>query len=127
MESTIKQFQSDLVSALSRELEIAKRISSGERSNKLVEGRLKKSTGKAFIYEFEELVGFPPEEGVQISFTVKERSTNGRFLGEVNSKFLFEVDENFGDKIEEANVVSDPLFLIQRQIDLLNEIGRAHV
>ncbi len=121
VEAKIKTFQEELVAALSRELEIAKRISSGERSNKLIEGRLKKSSGKNYIYEFEELVGFPPEEGVQISFTVKDRSTNGRFLGEVNSKYLFEVDENFGEKIEEANVVSDPLFLIQRQIDLLSE------
>ena len=121
MDSAVSTFRTELLAALSRELEIAKRVSSGERSNKLLAGRLKKAVGKGFIYEFEELVGFPPEEGVEISFSVKERASKGRFIGEVNSKFLFETEENFGEKIEEANVVSDPLFLIQRQLDLLSD------
>ncbi len=66
MDSHVGAFRTELLAALSRELEIAKRISSGERSNKLLAGHLKKAVGKGFIYEFEELVGFPPEEGVEI-------------------------------------------------------------
>jgi len=118
---SVSKFKSEIVAALNRELEIAKRVSSGERSNKLIAGRRKAKSGKGFLYEFEELIGFPPEEGVQISFSVKDKATNGRFLGEVNSRFLFEVDEDLGESIDEATVVSDPLFLIQKQIDLLQE------
>jgi hypothetical protein len=121
MNSEASKLQNQMVQALTRELEIAKRVSSGERSNKLLAGKRRSSGKNCFIYEFEELIGFPPEEGVQISFAVKDKATNGRYLGEVDAKFLFEVEGDLGAEIDEATVVSDPLFLLQRQIDLLSE------
>ncbi|MBM3931179.1 MAG: hypothetical protein FJ336_07905, partial [Sphingomonadales bacterium] len=121
MNSEASKLQTQMVQALTRELEIAKRVSSGERSNKLLAGKRRSSSKNSYIYEFEELIGFPPEEGVQISFAVKDKATNGRYLGEVDAKFLFEVEGDLGAEIDEATVVSDPLFLLQRQIDLLSD------
>ena len=33
----------------------------------------------SFVYEFEELTGYPPDEGVQVAFTVGEKTSKGRF------------------------------------------------
>ncbi len=113
------ELQEGLVSALKRELEIAKKFSSGDRTNAVKDGVRTIVKEDSFLYEFEELSGFPPDEGVEVVFTVGEKTSNGRFLGEVNSKFLFELSEDLGEKIPLAKIVSDPLFLISRQISFL--------
>jgi flagellar biosynthesis GTPase FlhF len=107
------------IAALNKELEIARRISAGERSNEAKDGIKVRKKGNSFVYEFEELTGFPPDEGVQVSFTVGEKTTKGRFLGEVNSKFVFEVENDLGTEIIKATIVSDPLFLLEKQISIL--------
>ena len=108
-----------MLSALTRELAIARKSSAGERTNQAKDGVRTRKKGGSFLYEFEELSGFPPDEGVEISFTVGAESTMGRFLGEINSKFVFELRDDIGAKIGEASVVSDPLFLLSKQINIL--------
>jgi predicted TIM-barrel fold metal-dependent hydrolase len=71
-----------LIEALNRELEIAKKQSSGDRSNELIDGKRTLKRGKTYQYEFEELTGYPPEEGVQISMTVNEKTYSGKYLGD---------------------------------------------
>jgi superfamily I DNA and/or RNA helicase len=114
--STLKE---SFIAALNKELEIARRISAGERSNEAKNGIKVRKKSNSFVYEFEELTGFPPDEGVQVSFTVEEKATKGRYLGEVNSKFVFEVEDDLGTEIIKATIESDPLFLLQKQISIL--------
>ncbi len=109
-----------LVAALERELEIAKKYSSGDRTNEAKDGVRTRKKGDVYIYEFEELSGFPPDEGVEVSFTVGEKSANGRFLGEIDSKFVFELSADMGEKISLGKVISDPLFLLSKQITYLS-------
>ena len=112
--------KNDLGAALAKELEIARKASSGERANEAKDGLRTRKKGNSFLYEFEELTGFPPDEGVQVSFTVGERSSKGRYLGEINSKFVFELDDDLGEKISLGAIISDPLFLLEKQILILN-------
>jgi superfamily I DNA and/or RNA helicase len=115
--ATLKQ---QMGAALARELEIARKVSSGERANQAKDGIQTRKKGNSFVYEFEELSGFPPDEGVQVSFTVGEKTSKGRYLGEINSKFVFEFDEDLGTTISLGAVVSDPLFLLEKQISILS-------
>jgi RecA/RadA recombinase len=108
-----------LLAALNKELEIARKSSLGERANEAKDGARTRKKGNSFVYEFEELTGFPPDEGVQVSFTVGERTSKGRYLGEVNSKFVFELEEDLGENVESGSVISDPLFLLEKQISIL--------
>lgn len=110
----------DLGEALAKELEFARRASSGDRTNQVKDGRKVRHKGNGFLYEFEELSGFPPDEGAQVTFTVSEDVRKGRFLGEINSKFVFEVEADLGAKIDMATIVSDPLFLLEKQISILD-------
>ena len=115
--ATLKQ---QMGAALAKELEIARKASSGERANQAKDGIQTRKKGNSFVYEFEELSGFPPDEGVQVSFTVGEKTSKGRYLGEINSKFVFEFDEDLGTTISLGAVVSDPLFLLEKQISILS-------
>lgn len=115
--ATLKQ---QMGAALAKELEIARKASSGERANQAKDGIQTRNKGNSFVYEFEELSGFPPDEGVQVSFTVGEKTSKGRYLGEINSKFVFEFDEDLGATISLGDVVSDPLFLLEKQISILS-------
>ena len=115
--ATLKQ---QMGAALAKELEIARKASSGERANQAKGGTQTRKKGNSFVYEFEELSGFPPDEGVQVSFTVGEKTSKGRYLGEINSKFVFEFDEDLGATISLGDVISDPLFLLEKQISILS-------
>jgi superfamily I DNA and/or RNA helicase len=115
--STLKQ---EMGAALNKELEIARKASSGERANEIREGVKTRKKGNAFVYEFEELTGYPPDEGVQVSFTVGEKSSSGKYLGEINSKFVFEFEADLGESITLGTIISDPLFLLEKQISILS-------
>lgn len=118
--ATLKQ---EMGAALAKELEIARKASSGERANEVKDGVQTRKKGNSFVYEFEELSGFPPDEGVQVSFTVGEKTSKGRYLGEINSKFVFEFDDDLGTNIAQGAIVSDPLFLLEKQISILSNDG----
>jgi predicted nucleic acid-binding Zn-ribbon protein len=118
--STLKQ---EMGAALNKELEIARKASSGERANEVKDGVQTRKKGKSFVYEFEELTGFPPDEGVQVSFTVGEKTSKGKYLGEINSKFVFEFEDDLGANIAQGAIVSDPLFLLEKQISVLSTDG----
>jgi superfamily I DNA and/or RNA helicase len=118
--ATLKQ---EMCAALSKELEIARKASSGERANEVKDGVQTRKKGNSFVYEFEELTGYPPDEGVQVSFTVGEKTSKGRYLGEINSKFVFEFDDDLGANITHGAIVSDPLFLLEKQISILSTDG----
>jgi superfamily I DNA and/or RNA helicase len=118
--ATLKQ---QMVAALNKELEIARKASSGERANEVKDGIQTRKRGNSFIYEFEELTGYPPDEGVQVSFTVGEKTSKGRYLGEVNSKFVFEIEHDLGANVTQGAIVSDPLFLLEKQISILSADG----
>ena len=115
--ATLKQ---DMEAALKKELEIARKVSSGERANEVTEGIRTRKKGNSFVYEFEELTGTPPDEGVQVTFTVGEKTSKGRYLGEINAKFIFELDDDLGTNIAQGTIVSDPLFLLEKQISILS-------
>ena len=87
----------------------------GDNNNQIRDGYQKGVKGNSFVYFFNELTGIPPEEGVKVSFKVGEKTANGRYLGEANSQYQFEIDEDFGEKIDVASISSDPLFLIKMQ------------
>ena len=116
--ATLKE---SMANALNKELEIARKVSQGDRANEAKNGTQTRQKGDSFVYEFEELTGFPPEEGVQVTFTVGEKTSKGRYLGEVNSKFIFEFEEDMGSTLEIVTVVSDPLFLLEKQISVLSK------
>ena len=118
--ATLKQ---QMGAALAKELEIARKASSGERANEVKDGHQTRKKGNSFVYEFEELTGYPPDEGVQVSFTVGEKTSKGRYLGEIDSKFVFEFDEDLGANITQGAIVSDPLFLLEKQISILSTDG----
>ena len=118
--ATLKQ---EMGAALNKELEIARKASSGERANEVKDGVQTRKKGNLFVYEFEELTGFPPDEGVQVSFTVGEKTSKGRYLGEINSKFVFEFDDDLGAIITQGAIISDPLFLLEKQISILSADG----
>lgn len=109
----------ELSEALVAELEVAKKSSMGDKKNELKNGVKARKKGEGFIYEFEDLTGMPPEEGVQVTFSVGEKSHKGRYLGEVNARYLFEVDSDLGQKVDVATAISDPLFLLEKQIEIL--------
>ena len=111
----------DLIDALTRELEVARKQSSGDRTHELRNGVFSRKKANNFVYEFEELTGIPPDEGAQVTFSVGAESVKGRYLGEYNEKFGFELEKNIGDFIEKTVAISDPLFLLERQIELLKE------
>jgi len=118
--ATLKQ---EMGAALNKELEIARKASSGERANEVKDGVQTRKKGKSFVYEFEELTGYPPDEGVQVSFTVGEKTSKGKYLGEINSKFVFEFEDDLGARIAQGAIVSDPLFLLEKQISILSTDG----
>jgi hypothetical protein len=118
--ATLKQ---EMGAALNKELEIARKASSGERANEVKDGVQTRKKGKSFVYEFEELTGYPPDEGVQVSFTVGEKTSKGKYLGEINSKFVFEFEDDLGTSIAQGAIVSDPLFLLEKQISVLSTDG----
>jgi superfamily I DNA and/or RNA helicase len=109
--------------ALNKELEIARKASSGERANEVKDGVQTRKKSKSFVYEFEELTGYPPDEGVQVSFSVGEKTSKGKYLGEINSKFVFEFEDDLGASIAQGAIVSDPLFLLEKQISVLSADG----
>ena len=115
--ATLKQ---EMEAALKKELEIARKASSGERANEVTEGIRTRKKGNSFVYEFEELTGTPPDEGVQVTFTVGEKTSKGRYLGEINAKFIFELDDDLGTTISQGTIISDPLFLLEKQISILS-------
>jgi superfamily I DNA and/or RNA helicase len=121
MDLTVRQFKSQLCEALSRELEVARRKMIEENTHRFVSGVKTSSSEGSFLYEFEDLQGFPPDEGVTVNFAVKDKSATGRYLGCVDSKFILELDEDLGEVIEEGTATSDPLFLLQKQIELLEQ------
>jgi hypothetical protein len=82
----------ELSEALSAELETAKKSSMGDRKNELKDGTKLRKKGDSFVYEFSDLSGLPPEEGVQVTFSVGDKSSKGRYLGEINSRFTFEIE-----------------------------------
>ena len=118
--ATLKQ---EMGAALNKELEIARKASSGERANEVKDGVQTRKKGNSFVYEFEDLTGYPPDEGVQVSFTVGEKTSKGRYLGEINSKFVFELDDDLGTNVAQGAIVSDPLFLLEKQISILSSDG----
>lgn len=118
--ATLKE---EMGAALTKELEIARKASSGERANEVKDGVQTRKKGNSFVYEFEELTGYPPDEGVQVSFTVGEKTSKGRYLGEINSKFVFEFDDDLGANVAHGAIVSDPLFLLEKQIAILSADG----
>lgn len=115
--------QQAMGAALNKELEVARKASSGERANEVKAGVQSRKKGNSFVYEFEELTGYPPDEGVQISFTVGEKTSKGRYLGEINSKFVFELDDDLGANVAQGTIISDPLFLLEKQISILSANG----
>ena len=121
LSSRASDLKVQLTAALKKELEIARKASSGERSNEVKDGLRSHKKGNSFVYEFEELTGYPPDEGVQVSFAVGEKTSKGRFLGEINSKFVFELDEDMGERVSQGAVISDPLFLLEKQISILSQ------
>jgi len=50
----------EIGAALNKEPEIARKVFSGERANEAKDGKQTRKNGNAFVYEFEELSGFPP-------------------------------------------------------------------
>lgn len=118
--TTLKE---EMVAALKKELEIARKASSGERANQVKDGVQTRKKTNSFVYEFEELTGYPPDEGVQVSFTVGEKTSKGRYLGEINSKYVFELEDDLGPNIPLGAIVSDPLFLLEKQITILSNDG----
>ena len=121
MDKQAELFQEELLEALQEELKIARKVSANDRSNEAIDGINISSRSKSNTYEFEELTGFPPEEGVQVTLTIDEKQIKGKYLGERNSKYLFEIEENLGQKITKAIVISDPLFLLEKQIEILKK------
>jgi superfamily I DNA and/or RNA helicase len=114
-----KDFKEKIGAAIAREFEVATELSTGERKNQVRDGIQDRQKGSSFIYVFNELTGTPPEEGMKVSFSVGEKKSQGRYLGEVDSQYQFELEDDFGPTIEVANIGSDPLFLIEKQVELL--------
>lgn len=119
MSAKSQAFKAEVIAALKEELETSRKLSAGERSNEVKNGIKTTTRGDIFIYEFDEMTGYPPEEGTQISFSVGEKNTKGRYLGEVDNRFIFELEGDLGPTIQTGNAVSDPLFLLEKQIALL--------
>lgn len=113
------KLKKELSDALTAELEVAKKSSMGDRKNELKDGTKVRKKGDSYIYEFNDLSGMPPEEGVQVTFSVGEQSKKGRYLGEVNSRYVFEIESDLGQHIDTATAISDPLFLLEKQIEIL--------
>ena len=113
------EFKEKIGAAIAREFEVAKELSTGEKKNQVRDGKLERQKGSSYIYVFNELSGTPPEEGMKVNFTVGEKKSQGRYLGEANSQYQFEIEDNFGPIIDVASIGSDPLFLIEKQVELL--------
>jgi superfamily I DNA and/or RNA helicase len=114
-----QDFKEKIGAAIAREFEVAKEVSMGEEKNQVRDGTRERQKGSSYIYVFNELTGTPPEEGMKVNFSVGERKSQGRYLGEANSQYQFEVEEDFGPIIDVASIGSDPLFLIEKQVELL--------
>ena len=114
-----KDFKEQIGAAIAREFEVATELSMGEKKNQVRDGVRERQKGSSFIYVFNELTGTPPEEGMKVSFSVGEKKSQGRYLGEANSQYQFELEDDFGPTIEVASIGSDPLFLIEKQVELL--------
>ena len=82
-----KQFKEQIVAAITRELEVATELSSGDNNNQIRDGYQKGVKGNSFVYFFNELTGIPPEEGMKVNFKVGEKTSPGRYLGEANSQY----------------------------------------
>jgi hypothetical protein len=105
-----KEFKVKISAAIAREFEVASELSTGEKKNQVRDGVQERQRGASFIYVFNELTGTPPEEGMKVSFSVGEKKSQGRYLGEANSQYQFELEDNFGASIDVASIGSDPLF-----------------
>lgn len=116
-----KIFKEKMNSAIQREYEVAKARSFGDKRNQILNGKLVQQGDSKYLYEFMDITGNPPEEGMKIVFTVDKKTSPGKYLGETESKFLFEVEDNFGEDVPVANISSDPLFLVERQVELLKD------
>jgi superfamily I DNA and/or RNA helicase len=116
-----KDFKERLNKAIQREYEVAKARSFGDKKNQLLHGVFQKNSGGNYVYSFQDMSGTPPEEGMKVAFTVEQKSAPGKYLGEVESQFLFEVENDFGKIIPLASITSDPLFLIEKQVEILKE------
>ena len=116
-----RELQEGMLSALKHELDVARRLTSSENLTSLAGGSRLRRDGDSFVYHFDQLTGFPPDEGVQISMTVGTETGKGRYLGEVKDSFALLVDKDFGTSVEKCTVTSDPLFLIEQQIELLKK------
>jgi len=116
-----KDFKEMMIKAIQREYEVAKARSFGDKKNQALKGEFQNQSGSNFVYAFEDITGSPPEEGMKVAFTVESKSCAGKYLGEANSQYLFEVEENYGKHIAQANISSDPLFLIEKQVEILKD------
>ena len=114
-----QEFKEKIGAAIAREFEVATELSTGEKKNQVRDGIRERQKGSSFIYVFNELSGTPPEEGMKVSFTVGDKKSQGRYLGEANSQYQFELEDDFGPTIDVASIGSDPLFLIEKQVELL--------
>lgn len=110
-----KDFKERLNCAIQREYEVAKARSFGDKKNQLLQGVFQKNSGGNYVYAFQDMSGTPPEEGMKVAFTVEQKSAPGKYLGEVESQFLFEVEDDFGKLIPLASITSDPLFLLKNR------------
>ena len=115
------ELQEEMLAALKVELDAARRLTSNEHTTELKGGSRIRQDGNSFVYHFAEMEGFPPDEGVQVSMTVGTTTGKGRYLGEVLDTFALLVDRDFGVSIEQGSITSDPLFLIEQQIELLKK------
>jgi len=121
VDTRARGLQEEMLAALKNELDVARRLTSSENLTALRSGSRIRHDGDSFVYHFDEMSGFPPDEGAQISMTVGTVTGTGRYLGEIKDSFAFLVDEDFGISIEQCTVTSDPLFLIEQQIELLKK------
>jgi superfamily I DNA and/or RNA helicase len=116
----IASLKTRFVEALSRELEVARGRNSGTRSNTVIGGTQVSGHKNEYRYEFDKLDGLL-EEGIEVTLSLTPtESSEGRYLGELNSKHVFEIRDNLGKVIAEAQVTSDPLFLLEKQIEMLD-------
>ena len=56
-----ESFKNDLICALTKELEVARKLSQGERSNEATDGLFVKQQTGGYVYEFENLTGWKPK------------------------------------------------------------------
>ena len=83
VDTRARELQAEMLAALKHELDVARRLTSGENLTSLEGGSRLRRDGDSFVYHFDQMTGFPPDEGAQISMTVGTETGKGRYLGEV--------------------------------------------